>query len=309
MTDETHQSAPTNRDQPERAEAADSGEVRVSTIVGDRLCIKCGFNLTGQPVMKEPRYELFIARCPECGCVASLQEYPVLGTWANRWAALAAALWLLLLLGGSFAFAGILTGVSFGSLAEGTRDFADWVGRRAAADETSGFGEQSHRFYTAAFIDIAWWEAQDRWALLRQAGGFRGVVLSEVVGPWLGILIGGFIFGVIAGVALLHARRWRLAFVLLLPIAIAAVFQISIYTSMRTDISLNATAQPSELVRLMLAPLILAGTNVWAYVGIVAGAWLGRPIARGLMRAFLPPRLRSSLSFLWLADGKTPPKP
>ena len=71
---------------------------RVGTIQGDRLCAGCGFNLIGQPIMREARYDLLIARCPECGAVASLQEYPVLGRWANRWAALLGAAWLLAML-------------------------------------------------------------------------------------------------------------------------------------------------------------------------------------------------------------------
>ena len=74
-------------------------EQRISTLVGDRLCIKCGYNLTGQHVLREPHYEMLIVRCPECATVASMQEYPLLGRWAGRWAALAAGLWFLLAFG------------------------------------------------------------------------------------------------------------------------------------------------------------------------------------------------------------------
>lgn len=302
MTDDTKSTTPPAND-------ASAGEVRVSTIVGDRLCIQCGFNLTGQPVTKEPRYGLFIARCPECGSVASLQEYPVLGKWANRWAALAAALWLAILIAASFAFAGIVTGTSYGALEEGSRDFGDWVSRKAATDETSGLSEQAYRFYTADVVDVAWWESLDHWALLREAGGFRAVVLSEIVGFWFGLLIGGIAFGIVGSVALLHARRLRLAIVLLLPMALAATFQTMIYTAHRAEMSANTVAEPDDLTFVMLAPLILLLTDLVVYTGVVIGAMIGRPTARGLMRAFLPPRLRSSLAFLWLADGKTPPKP
>ncbi len=288
---------------------ATQDEVRVSTIVGDRVCIGCGFNLTGQPVVKESRYGLFIARCPECGAVASLQEYPTLGKWANRWAAMAAALWLLVLAAGTFAFSMILMGTSLATVDEGLSDFVRWVHERAELDPESGYQEQSMQFYTTDVVDIAWWGQQDHWAMLREAGGFRRVILSEVVGVWFAILLGSLAFGVIASVALLHLRRWRLAFVLLLPIAIATVFQIAIYTNFRADMAFNTVAQPRELVRLMLAPLIFALTDGLAYFGVIVGSQFGRPVARGLMRAFLPPRLRSSLAFLWLADGKTPPKP
>ena len=76
---------------PQAASSSGTERRTVSILVGDRLCTKCGYNLTGQPVLREPHYEMLIVRCPECGAVAALQEYPVLGRWAGRWAALLAA--------------------------------------------------------------------------------------------------------------------------------------------------------------------------------------------------------------------------
>jgi hypothetical protein len=76
----------------------ETSEERVGTIQGDRICVGCAFNLVGQPILREGRYGLLIARCPECGSVAAMQEYPVLGRWANRWAALLAAGWLMAML-------------------------------------------------------------------------------------------------------------------------------------------------------------------------------------------------------------------
>jgi hypothetical protein len=49
------------------------GDVRISTLIGDRLCIKCGYNLVGQPIMRETHYDMLILRCPECATVASVQ--------------------------------------------------------------------------------------------------------------------------------------------------------------------------------------------------------------------------------------------
>ena len=39
---------------PKRAESPAPTEQRVSTLVGDRLCIGCGYNLAGQAVLREP---------------------------------------------------------------------------------------------------------------------------------------------------------------------------------------------------------------------------------------------------------------
>ena len=43
--------------------ASAEGE-RISMVTGMRLCIRCGFNLTGQLVLREPKYGLLIARKP-----------------------------------------------------------------------------------------------------------------------------------------------------------------------------------------------------------------------------------------------------
>lgn len=43
-------------------------------------------------------------------------------------------------------------------------------------------------------------------------------------------------------------------------------------------------------------------------IGGLAGATLGRPAARLFSTLFVPPRARQALGFLWLADGKAPPR-
>src|SRR4051812_32614115 len=92
-------------------DAAPAGR-RGSTVVGDRLCIRCGVNLVGQPIVREPVYGMFLIRCPECSTAASLQEYPLLGRWAGRLAALIAALWLLFVVATLLATTGIIGGLS-----------------------------------------------------------------------------------------------------------------------------------------------------------------------------------------------------
>jgi len=84
---------------------------RVSVLVGDRFCATCGFNLVGQTVVREPHYHMLMVRCPECGTAAAMQEYPMLGRWANRWARVLAVLLLLVCtvftIGASFACWGV----------------------------------------------------------------------------------------------------------------------------------------------------------------------------------------------------------
>ena len=50
-------------------------ETRVDVLSGDRCCARCGFNLYGQTIIREPHYGLLMVRCPECGTAAAMQEY------------------------------------------------------------------------------------------------------------------------------------------------------------------------------------------------------------------------------------------
>ena len=43
-------------------------------IEGVRRCLQCGHDLNGQPILKEPDLGLLLARCPECGRAAALDE-------------------------------------------------------------------------------------------------------------------------------------------------------------------------------------------------------------------------------------------
>jgi hypothetical protein len=44
------------------------------------------------------------------------------------------------------------------------------------------------------------------------------------------------------------------------------------------------------------------------FVAGMAGAYLGRPIARLAARLLLPAKLRVVMSYLWVVDGKAPPE-
>lgn len=95
--DQEHPSARTTGGPPVLSSADDPRDRRVSLLVGDRFCINCGFNLVGQSVVREPHYDMLMVRCPECGTAAAMQEYPMLGRWAGRWARVLAAALLLFL--------------------------------------------------------------------------------------------------------------------------------------------------------------------------------------------------------------------
>jgi len=72
-------------------------ETVVSTIVADRMCSGCGYNLVGQNVLREPHYRMLVTRCPECGAYASVQEFPLLGIWSRRLGFFVAAIVIVLM--------------------------------------------------------------------------------------------------------------------------------------------------------------------------------------------------------------------
>ena len=109
-------------------------EVRISVVTGDRLCARCAYNLTGQLVTREPHYGLLIVRCPECATVASIQEYPLLGRWANRWGAVLAVVCLIFLLGMWLASSAATFGWTLGTAEGGSRRYGDYLEELMSAD-------------------------------------------------------------------------------------------------------------------------------------------------------------------------------
>ncbi|MCW5767408.1 MAG: hypothetical protein KIT19_01890 [Phycisphaeraceae bacterium] len=106
---------------------------RVSVLVGDRLCVSCGFNLAGQSVVREPHYRMLIVRCPECATAASLQEYPVLGKWANRWGGVLAAGMILLTLLLALGTAGTIFGMSYAVSRVASKPLTDLIAKEHSA--------------------------------------------------------------------------------------------------------------------------------------------------------------------------------
>ena len=301
-----------------RAEPPALADVRVSTLIGDRLCIKCGYNLIGQPILRESHYDMLIVRCPECATVASVQEYPLLGRWANRWASLLAAAWMLALvvlwLGTS---AGIF-GFAVGSAEVATETYGDliyqkfnqWQLQQQAAGGTTAGGNTvilpggSRIVVNMNTSDFtAWWKQQDRAALLREAGGIFSGFNWIVWNIWMWMAIACALLGVIWATALLaRGRRGLLVWGLIIILTAAVIGLIPIL-----DWLMNTPTWTRQAAGQQIAPTTLALSLLWGAIWLTAGLMFGRSITRGLIRLMLPPRMRSSLAFLWLADGLEPP--
>lgn len=300
-------------------------EQRVSTVVGDRLCIKCNFNLAGQPVMRENVYGMAIVRCPECSTVASLQEYPILGKWAGRFAAALSSLWLLVLIGGVFATAGLVFGISEGCMHLGcdrlaqriAQAHADWYAHATPAEKSRiapMYGTPapaSIPAYAQSWIDSQWWDSQNLSSFVQQLGGPLRAVDARMFEAVFWLAFTAAVLGAAWSIFLLHMRRRRLFLFVLLPLAFALLFAyISAQSPSRTTLWMGGVAVYSMgLAQAALWPWIMAFTLATAYIGLCIGAWFGRPFIRWLARMLLPPRMLGSLAYLWLAEGKPVPRP
>src|SRR6185369_4270298 len=81
------------------APAAPNPAERPVQLETDAFCVECGYNLHGQPVTRDQRLNLLVARCPECG-----QHHPAgLGVtatklWLQRFASLLLFAWILIVI-------------------------------------------------------------------------------------------------------------------------------------------------------------------------------------------------------------------
>lgn len=300
-------------------------EIRLTTIRGDRLCISCGFNLHGQPVVREPVYGMVMVRCPECSTPASLQEYPLLGKWPARLAAVLAAAWFLVLLGGLFASAGITFGMTEATVRSGSeklatsisQQFADWY---ATADDKAKDAYAKQWGGTTApvitvgpytYVDSAWWDSLDKRSLLANFGGVRYAVNKSAVDSLSSCFIAGLCIGFVWSVFLLGLRRTRLpAFgLLLVGMAFGCELLWGSLVEDRMSRWSSTTIYSHEAAAHILAPYLVAAALFTVLVSLFIGLWTGRPLLRWLVRLLLPPRLVSALSILWIAEGKSLPKP
>ena len=275
-------------------------EQRVSNLVGDRLCISCGYNLVGQPVLREPHYQMLIVRCPECATVASVQEYPLLGRWANRWAAMLAALWLLVMLALWIGSGAAIFGLSYGAsdvAAQKYRyflgnEFQEWIQNHQPATTQGRFSWTTNDYQ-------AWTASQDFQALFQRAGGWTGAVDWTALWVWAALLIAGFVIGCIWSVALFGRRRPALLIWGIVIMAVALAFS----TISFAEWYLRDRMWGWHAAERAICPTVMVLSLGIGAAALATGLMCGRSCVRGLVRALLPPRLRSSLAFLWITDS------
>lgn len=292
-------------------------EKRVSTLAGNRLCTKCGYNLIGQSVVREPHYDMLMVRCSECGSVASIQEYPLLGRWAVRWAMLIAALWfalstlfLLATSGMLYGFGNSITTIAIYPYAKSIAELqVEWY----EAQDTQTQQQQMFQYqisqgaYPYINIDQTWWSTQDPQALLTSSGGWSKVGQWPSASIWIPLSLYVFLAGCFWAVLLTHLRRFWLILFCFLPIGLSAVFGAMYYSSDNYLLANWGWFTAQDIANDQLGMIFFNIANALMLIPLLMGIIFGRSIVRLLIRMLLPHRLRNSLAILWISDGLEPP--
>lgn len=237
----------------------------------DCFCPQCGYNLHTQAVRRDPRTQILLTRCPECGRfhpaghAASASE-----PWLRRLALLGLVFWISLIIS-----AAISAAFAQGAITFATLDTLTTFVRVADAVR------QSPGYHGAYYLPRPKGEFAD-WPTLYTLCGLTSLGL-------------GLIMGAGSVIVCHHWRRWAHITMALAWPAATGLFMLWLWH----------IASYHWLTWWGL-PYIAAHALVYM-VGSLLGVAFGRPLGRLAVRICLPPRLRPIMAFLWRADGLEPP--
>ena len=279
-------------------------------IGGDLLCVRCGYNLIGQRLRREPTYGLVITTCPECATVATVQSYPLMTRWVNRWRALIACAWVAVLLG-VFVFqvsllvtgsAGLSGDISVPIARELGRAYDAYAVAQGEQSKAANWGGNQDGYYQWLAVTEEWMDTEgreilnstDAWGLLRSRSTMLRMIPAAIL---------FFVSGVFWSVMLLGSMRRRVIWVPALIAAVSVLFVLG--HSQLTGLS-NQTVEITR--RYMLLKTIAVQIGVGTPL-VLLGIWCGRSLFRAVLRMTLPPRLLGAFTWLWTRDGLDPPMP
>jgi len=268
--------------EPQQAEAAldvvreFDGLPALGRLETDRFCDGCGYNLIMQAVRREPRTQLILCRCPECGRFHAVRDGTLArSVWLRRLGALATVAWILGVLAIGLSLAICQGVISYATLDELTTYRP--VSSQAAVNRPPAGRYMSNVPYER---------------VVREEFRDYGIMMTFVYG---GTLATGFVLTLMMAVAMYHWHR--MAYVAVSAIVVGGAAALVLYI-WRLD-------YPHLVVWATRMVVALAAVHL---LGGVAGAYGGRPLARLAATLVLPPKPRQALAFLWLADKKLPPR-
>ncbi len=251
----------------------------IALIETDRFCDGCGYNLRTQQVRRDPRTDLLLCRCPECGRFHPAREGTTAGhVWLRRLGTVLLFVWIVLLLSVGLGLGSAQLGINIATLEELTT--------YRHANITTTVTPQGIVTITSSSGPTPWRREVDP----------QFEHYAEFIALMAGLSLAlGFLLILVAVTAMHHWRRWGY-YVLALAMPFAAgALAWKIWAMDNPHLAEWAT-------------MYVLGFSAAYLIGALLGIPLGRPLARLLATLLLPPRVRPVLSFLWLADGKEPPR-
>ena len=289
-------------------------EATVSTdhIKADRACIKCGFNLYGQEVNKEPHYQLAIAQCPECGTYAALQSYPTMSHWVNRFRMLIASAWVFILVFLFFMQMSIIRSVADDMSRGASGDFAKQIGQEYEAWAKENEAVVGNPFGLSANQYPQWDVIPNDWAkdhvdtIYNGMDGHAEKIFKEMAVTFIPTSIAMFLFGVIWSNALLGTSSKKAAMVPVLAgvIAVVRMYFPDLHWGLYTT-----SAQAADIANEYYSVYLAFFGVLIQLPALILGVFLGRKVARWILMITLPPRSRVPFSIFWTRDGLELPKP
>jgi hypothetical protein len=273
----------------------------------DLFCEHCGYNLHGQPVNRDERLGILVCRCPECGRFHPAgHRTTATSVWLSRFAAALLGFWTLIVIA-----VVVLAAILFGAITYMHLDMFTEGVQVAGPNEreveyrqmpASGPGGSSN--WGPVYKDTGETAPEPIEYRVRlrkfdpnprqRRSPYREIIEALVMIHLFSVAT-GFVAGVLAAVFLWHWQRRRYVYLMLLPL-VSALFVIG--TILTQDYWV--WIQRWGIERTLYYGSVQAAA---VFLGVLAG----RPIARTLVRMFIPPRPRQHLNFLWHIDGKTPP--
>lgn len=252
----------------------------VGRIEVDRFCDGCGYNLFSQGVFRDAHTQLLVCRCPECGRFHHAAGGATIAhLWLHRLALLALWLWILVIVGIVVGLAAAQGGLLIETLEELTMyaSVGTSTTQQTLPDGTVITYQVGHALRRVVETDYPYYELF--------------LLLVAATATAIGFGLAAWVV-----VVLHHWRRWgHFVVVTIVVLGVGGIVW-------------GVWAGNFPLLAGWAVPYS-AGLTLAALAGGVTGVYLGRPLARLIVRLLLPPRLRTSLGFLWLADGKPLPQP
>jgi len=251
----------------------------VAYVETDRYCDGCGYNLRTQAVCRDPRINILLCRCPECGRFhAATDVVTAARPWLNRLSTLLLFIWIVIVTHGAV---GIVV-LEFASTAISVDEL---ITRQRIPVTTAPASTVRRRSARANLIYMA--PYRYKYSMRK---------MTRELKAFIGFVIGGsFALGFVGATFLMVIfYHWRKRYYFIVVLTVPVLIGISAYYIWKID--------AHEIMESIL-PYILANTIAQLLGGLVGVLW-GRPFVRLLLCIFLPPRLRQYLTFLWLVDGK-----